>query len=212
MMIEKEMKMKNHLFHVLGVLTLCALFAVQFGCSSSPPQRYYLLSSLDTPRPEMKPSADEQCFSIGIGPVKVPEYLDQPKIVTRGGTNQLKLAEFDRWSEGLNVNITRVLAENLSALLCTETIAIFPWRGGIPLDYRIELDIQRFDGHLGGDVSLDAWWRLLGGDGKTLLQSKRTSISESAGGGDYESLVLAQSRTLEKLSHEVAEAIKTLPK
>jgi uncharacterized lipoprotein YmbA len=212
MMIEKEMKMKNHLFHVLEILTLCALLAVQFGCASSPPTRFYLLSSLDTTRPEMKPSADERCFSIGIGPVRIPEYLNQPKIVTRGGGNQLKLAEFDQWSEGLNVNITRVLAENLSVLLCTKTVAIFPWRGGIPLDYRIELDIQRFDGHLGGDVSLDGWWRLLSGDGKTLLQSKRTSVSESAGGGDYESLVLAQSRTLEKLSHEVAEAIKTLPK
>jgi len=212
MMIEKEMKMKNHLFHVLGVLTLFALFAVQFGCASSPPTRFYLLSSLEAPRPEMKPSADEQCFSIGIGPVKIPEYLDQPKIVTRGGGNQLKLAEFDRWSEGLNGNITRVFAENLSVLLCTKTIAIFPWRGGIPLDYRIELDVQRFDGTLGADVSLEAWWRLLSGDGKTLLQSKRTSISEPAGGGDYESLVLAQSRTLEKLSREVAEAIKTLPK
>ena len=204
--------MKNHLFHVLGVLTLCALLAVQLGCSSSPPSRFYLLSSLDTTRPEMKPSADERCFSIGIGPVKIPEYLNQPEIVTRGRGNQLKLAEFDRWSEGLNVNITRVLAENLSVLLCTETIAIFPWRGGITLDYRIELDIQRFDGYLGGDVSLNAWWRLLSGDGKTLLQSKRTSVSESAGGGDYESLVLVQSRTLEKLSREVAEAIKTLPK
>ena len=204
--------MKNHLFHVLGALTLCALLAVQFGCSSSPPSRFYLLSSPDTTRPETTPSADERCFSIGIGPVKIPEYLDQPKIVTRGGGNQLKLAEFDRWSEGLNGNITRVLAENLSELLCTKTIAIFPWRGGIPLDCRIELDVQRFDGYLGADVSLEAWWRLLSGDGKALLQSKRTTVSESAGGGDYESLVLAHSRTLEKLSREVAEAIKTLPK
>jgi len=211
-MIEKEMKMKNGLIRILAILMLGALWMVYSGCASSPPSRFYLLSSLEAPRPEMKPSADERCFSVGIGPVKIPEYLDQPKIVTRGGGNQLKLAEFDRWSEGLNGNITRVFAENLSVLLCTKTIAIFPWRGGIPLDYRIELDVQRFDGTLGADVSLEAWWRLLSGDGKTLLQSKRTSISEPAGGGDYESLVLAQSRTLEKLSREVAEAIKTPPK
>jgi uncharacterized lipoprotein YmbA len=74
------------------------------------------------------------------------------------------------------------------------------------------VDIERFDGDLGGNVSLEGWWRLLSGDGKTLLQSKRTSLSESAGGKDYESLVLAHSRTLEKLSREVAEGIKTLPK
>jgi uncharacterized lipoprotein YmbA len=212
MMIEKEMKMKNGLIRILAILMLGALWVVHSGCASSPPSRFYLLSSLETPRPEMKPSADERCFSIGIGPVRIPEYLNQPKIVTRGSANQLKLAEFDRWSEGLNGNFTRVLAENLSVLLCTKAIAIFPWRGGIPLDYRIEMDVQRFDGTLGGDVSLEAWWMILSGDGKTLLQSKRTSVSESAGGGDYESLVRAHSRTLEKLSREVAEAIKALPK
>jgi len=81
-----------------------------------------------------------------------------------------------------------------------------------PLDYRVELDIQRFDGNLGGDVSLDGWWRLLGGTERPCSGQSGRAISESAGGGDYESLVLAESRTLEKLSREVAEAIKTLPK
>ena len=211
-MIEKEMEMKNGLIRILTIFMLGALWVVHSGCASSPPSRFYLLSPLDTPRAEMKPSADERCFSIGIGPVRIPEYLNQPKIVTRGSANQLKLAEFDRWSEGLNGNISRVLAENLSALLCTKAITIFPWRGGIPLDCRIELDVQRFDGTLGGDVSLEAWWRLLSGDGKTLLQSKQTILSEPSGSGDYESLVRAHSRALEKLSREVAEAIKTLPK
>ena len=204
--------MKNGLIRILTIFMLGALWVVHSGCASSPPSRFYLLSPLDTPRAEMKPSADERCFSIGIGPVRIPEYLNQPKIVTRGSANQLKLAEFDRWSEGLNGNISRVLAENLSALLCTKAITIFPWRGGIPLDCRIELDVQRFDGTLGGDVSLEAWWRLLSGDGKTLLQSKQTILSEPSGSGDYESLVRAHSRALEKLSREVAEAIKTLPK
>jgi len=204
--------MKNGLIRILTIFMLGALWVVHSGCASSPPSRFYLLSPLDTPRAEMKPSADERCFSIGIGPVRIPEYLNQPKIVTRGSANQLKLAEFDRWSEGLNGNISRVLAENLSALLCTKAITIFPWRGGIPLDCRIELDVQRFDGTLGGDVSLEAWWRLLSGDGKTLLQSKQTILSEPSGSGDYESLVRAHSRAWEKLSREVAEAIKTLPK
>jgi len=204
--------MKNGLIRILAVLMLGGVWVVHSGCASSPPTRFYLLGPLDAARPEMKPSVEERCYSIGIGPVKIPEYLDQPKIVTRGASHELKLAEFDRWSEGLSGNITRVLAKNLSVLLCSKTIATFPWRGGIFLDYRIEMDIERFDGDLGGNVSLEAWWRLLSGDGKTLLQSKRTIFSEPAGGGDYESLVRAHSRALEKLSSEIAQAIKTLPK
>ena len=210
--MEKEMKMKNRLFHVLVAFILGALLAVHFGCASSPPPRFYLLSPLETISPETKPSAEEQCFSIGIGPIRIPDHLDQPRIVTRGAPNEITLAEFDRWGEPLKDNLTRVLAKNLSILLCTKTIAFFPWRGGIPIDYRIEMEVLRLDGSLGGNVSLEAWWVILSGDGKKMLFSKKSNVTEAAGGQDYRSLVAAKGRTVGHLSAEIAEAIRTLTK
>lgn len=205
------MKMKSFLFHKLIVLILGALLAVHFGCASSPPTRFYLLSSLDTISPETKPSTEERCFSIGIGTIKIPDYLDQPRIVTRGAPNEIARAEFDRWGEPMKDNLTRVLAKNLSILLCTKTIAFFPWRGGTPIDYRIEMEVLRLDGSLGGNVSLEAWWMVFSGDGKRMLFSKKSSFNEAVGGKDYKSLASAQSRTVGRLSAEIAEAIKTLP-
>jgi len=205
------MKMKSFLFHKLIVLMLGVLLAVHFGCASSPPPRFYLLSSLDTISPETKPSAEERCFSIGIGTIKIPDYLDQPRIVTRGAPNEIARAEFDRWGEPMKDNLTRVLAKNLSILLCTKTIAFFPWRGGTPIDYRIEMEVLRLDGSLGGNVSLEAWWMVFSGDGKRMLFSKKSSFNEAVGGKDYKSLASAQSRTVGRLSAEIAEAIKTLP-
>ena len=35
---------------------------------------------------------------IGIGPVKLADYLDQSQIVTRKGDNQVIKAEFNRWA------------------------------------------------------------------------------------------------------------------
>ena len=212
MMIEKEMKMKNGLIRILAILMLGALWVVHSGCASSPPTRFYALSPSATTVPEMKPSADDGCLSFGIGPIKIPDYLDQPKIVTREGSNELTLAEFDRWAERLKDNLTRVLAKNLSTLLCTKTIVLFPWRGGIPIDYRIEMEVLRLDGSLGGDVSLEAWWMVLSGDGKKMVFSKKSTFTEAVAGKDYNSLVSAQSRTVGLLSSEIAEAIKTLPK
>lgn len=209
--MEKEMKMKNRLFHVLGVLTVGAMLAVHFGCASSSPSRFYLLNSLDTTRPEMKPSADERCFSIGIGPINIPDYLDQPQIVTRGVSNEIGLAEFDRWAENLKDNLTRVLAKNLSILLCTKTIVFFPWKGGVPVDYRVEMEVLRMDGNLGGKVSLEAWWMILSGDGKKMVLNKKSTFTEAVSGKDYNSLVAAQSRAIGHLSREIAEAIRTLP-
>ena len=100
---------------------------------------------------------------------------------------------------------------NLSTFLCAKTVVVFPWRGKIPIDYRIEMDVLRFDGTLVGNVSLEAWWRLFSGDGKTMLISRKLTFNELAGGGDYKSLVSAQSRILEKLSREIAEAIRNAP-
>jgi uncharacterized lipoprotein YmbA len=106
--------------------------------------------------------------------------------------------------------LKRVLAQNLSNLVCTKGISFFPWRRRVPMDYRVEMKIIHFDGNPGDRVILEAWWRLLSGDGKTVLQSKRSSFSESVTGGDYKSLVLAHSQALGALSREIAEAIKTM--
>ena len=73
-----------------------------------------------------------RCLSFGIGPIKIPEYLNQPKIVTRKGPNELTLAEFDRWAERLKDNLTRVLAKNLSNLLCTKDDRSLPMARGDP--------------------------------------------------------------------------------
>jgi uncharacterized protein len=212
MMMEKEMKMKNGLIRILAIFILGGLWMVYSGCASSPPTRFYALSPSAPTVQEIKPSADDGCLSLGIGPIKIPEYLNQPKIVTWTGPNELTGAEFDRWAERLEDNLTRVLAKNLSNLLCTQTIVLFPWRGKIPMDYRIEMEVLRLDGSLGGDVTLEAWWMVLSGDGKKMVFNKRSTFTEAVAGKDYSSLVSAQSRAVGLLSSEIAEAIKTLPK
>jgi uncharacterized protein len=210
--VEKEIKMKNSLFRLWVVIIFSVVWGVLSGCASSPKPRFYLLTSLEATSPEAKPSAEERCFSIGLGPIEISDYLDRPQIITRGGSIELTLAEFDRWGEPLKDNLKRVLAKNLSILLCTKAIAFFPWRGGIPFDYRIEMEVLRMDGSLGGNVTLEAWWKVFSGAGKKMLASKRSTLTEVVGGQDYKSLVGAESRALGTLSREIAEVIKTLPK
>jgi uncharacterized lipoprotein YmbA len=152
---------------------------------------------------------DERCFAIGIGPVKIPEYLNQPEIVTRMTQNELRLDEFAKWAEPLEDNISRTLAQNLFSLLCVQSIAIFPWRGGTPVDYRIDVHVIQMDGILGESASLDVAWSITDGTGhkKSPLSTKRSTYKEPTGGGDYEAFVSAQSRNLASLSREIAEMI-----
>jgi uncharacterized lipoprotein YmbA len=204
--------MARRLFHLGTIITLGALLVVQFGCTGSPSSRFYLLSSLSRTGQEAKAPTDENCPSIGIGPISVPGYLDQPQVVTRTTGNELLLAEFDRWAEPLRENFTRVLSQNISTLLCTKSVVLFPWQRRIPVDYRIEMDVLRFDGTLGGNASLEAWWRVFSGDGRKMLVAKKSSFSEPVDGKDFGSLISAQSRALGRLSSEIAEAIRTLMK
>ena len=193
---------------ILGVLVVLLL-----GCASSPPTKFFVLSS----SPDFEKTGNregERCFAIGIGPVKLPEYLNQPEIVTRITQNELRLDEFAKWAEPLEDNISRALAENLSSLLCIRSIAIFPWRGGTPIDYRIDVHVIQMDGILGESASLDVTWSISDGTDrkKSPLLTKRSTYKESTGGGDYGTFVSAQSRNLASLSREIAETILILSK
>jgi hypothetical protein len=145
---------------------------------------------------------------IGIGPVKLADYLDQSLIVTRTSENQAVKAEYDRWVGSLKDNFVNVLADNMGILLSTEKIYLYPWRLSMAIDYQIILDIVRCDARLGEAAWLEVRWSIVAGPEKKLLKTQRSSIREPVSGADYAAIVAAQSRALAKLSQEIAEAIQ----
>jgi uncharacterized protein len=193
---------------ILGVLMM-----VPTGCANTPKPRFFVLSPVLGVE-KMKNPEGQRCFAIGIGPLKTPEYLNQPEIVTRLTQNEVRVDEFAKWAESLENNISRVLAENLSSRLCLRTISLFPWRGQTPIDYRIEVQVIQMDGILGKSASLDVAWSIMEGTGrkKSPLLTKRSTYSEPTGGGDHGAFASAQSRNLASLSGEIAEAILEISK
>jgi len=180
------------------------------GCGHSPPSSFYLLQSMPGIEKVTQVSRTGQGLAICVGPVMLPKYLDRPQIVTMTRTSEVKLASFHRWAEPLQDNFIRVLAENLSQLLGTDRIIIFPRESASSSDYQIMVTVIRFDGEPGGNAVLSARWSIFGKGGKQELVSKKTDISEPAGAQGYESLVSAQSRAIAGLSKEIAGAIKAL--
>ena len=187
---------------ILGIATIFL-----GGCRSQSP-RFYTLSPMQEDQVISKRKSPTQNAVIGIGPVKLADYLDQSMIVTRTNDNQAVKAEFDRWVGSLKDNLINVLADNLGVLLSTERIYLFPWRVSVPIDYQVVLDIVRCDGRLGDAVWLEVRWSILGGPEKKLLKTHRSSIREPVSGADYAAMVAAQSRALAKLSQEIAAAIQ----
>jgi uncharacterized lipoprotein YmbA len=194
----------------LVAVVLCLVIAT--GCASTRPSRFYTLSSLVSSETGTKAGASSPGIAIGVGPIRLPEHLDRQQIVTRSSGNELRLAEFDRWAGSLKDDFSRVLAENLSILLSTDRVSLYPWRRSMVIDYQVVVDVARFDGELGGNAWLDARWTVFGGRDKEVLSMHTSRISEPSGAQGHAALVAAQSRALGRLSREIAEAIKDISK
>jgi uncharacterized lipoprotein YmbA len=182
------------------------------GCTATTREaRFYKLNSLTSPQSTANTPGTGASVAIGIGPINFPDHLDRPEIVTRTSGNALQLGEFDRWAGSLEKDFSRVLAENLSILLSTDYVFIFPFTQAAPIDYRVEVEVVRFDGELGKSATLIARWTIWeGGEQKELKSVRRSNIKEPAESKGYEAMVAAMSRTVEDLSRKMAETIKAL--
>lgn len=193
-----------------GLAVILAIVAILLGgcLGRSQTPRFYALSPIQEDQVITQRKSPSHNAVIGIGPVKLADYLDESQIITRTSDNQLVKAEFDRWVGSLDDNLTNVLAENIGFLLPTDRIYRYPWRTSVPIDYQVVVAVVRCDGRLGEAAWLVARWSVLGGPEKKLLKMNRSSIREPVTDASYTALVAAQSRALAKLSQDIAEAMQ----
>jgi len=174
------------------------------GCSSTAVStRLYVLNPVTG---AMTDPVKTNAFSVGIASLTLPPHLERSQIVTRSSSNQLKLAEFDRWGGSLRKNITQVLVKNISALFKDSRISIVSDYADAALDMNIEVGVSRFEKFPDGKVYLSAMWRIVDSSGDTL----ETHVSEFNGpvaGNGYDSIVQTMSMLLGDLSREIAQAV-----
>src|SRR6266478_6682031 len=176
------------------------------GClGGNAPTRFYVLA------PGEMTAVTAPALSIGLGPIGLAGYLDRPQIVTRPAADKIDIGEFDQWGEPLRDGISRVLAEDLARQMPSARISVFPWRGLEQILYQVVVDVTRFDGTAGGDLALEARWRILDAAGKEIAV-KTTRLTEPTGSPGYSATVSAMSRALARLSRDIAQALTALPR
>ena len=176
--------------------SLLLLVLVLGACGSPPRERFY---TLEAPEP---PVAAEGAPSLAVGPVTIPELVDRPQLVIRAGANQVAITEQARWAEPLRGAIARVVAANLAAALGARVVG---QRSG-DADYRVTLDVQRFESAPGEAALIDATWTVVSRSGER--RSGRTVAREKPRGSDYDALAAAHSAAIAALSRQIADAIK----
>jgi uncharacterized lipoprotein YmbA len=189
----------------LGIpVLLCTLVSLAAGCASTPPSHFYTLSATAAPS-----TAAASSLVIVIGPVSVPAVVDRPEIVVSSGPNELKLDEFNRWASPLQDNLSRVIAENLVAILGTRRVTLFPQMPSIAAQYRVAIEVHGFESAIGTSTKLDAVWtvrRTTDGSAET----GHTSVRESVLNNSYDAIAAAHSLAVARLSQDIADAVRAL--
>jgi len=210
------MKKQSGFGHEFGpnfgaLFTLLALLACG-GClsiSDSPTPRFYALQAMAPAQDVKKINLPKQLL-IGVGPVKLPEYLNRPQMVTQNTNSLLTFAQFDRWGEPLEFALPRVIAENLSAMTPDATFARAPWDMDMPLNYQVIMDIVRMDSRLDGDLRLTVQWAVINPKNRKMLFMKKSEIVKPIEPRNYAGLAETLGRECATLSAEIAEELASL--
>lgn len=205
---------ENKLIHDLRgktlALALGTFLLAWSGCARTKPARFYTLNPLKSSMEQPGRVSIEQGIIVAVGPVDIPDYLDRPQILTRSGPREIRLSEFERWAGSLEEDVSRVLAENLSALLSPDNVTVLRWGRGTPpvqAGYRVGIDVTRFEGTLGGSVILTARWLIRREEDGMVLAVRESNVKEPVGGREFDALVNAMSRALATFSREIAAGI-----
>ena len=191
------------LFIRVGMPVICLAVAT-VGCSRSPRVTFY---TLESGAQVESAAAATAAPAVAVGPVTLPEVVDRPQLVVRVAANRVDILETHRWAEPLKSEIPRLIAENLRSLLGSSRVSSYLQHAGTDAEYRVLVDIQRFESSPGEAVIVEAVWslrRATGGEAKT----GRSLVREPVGTEGYDPLVAAYSRAIFAVSSDLARAIR----
>lgn len=174
-------------------------------CASAPVTRYYVLSAT-APAPA---HAATKPPGVVVSDVSLPQYLDRSQIVVRGSGHRVLVIENELWAGNLREDMTRVLVENLAGLLGSARVIAAPHPQRMQPDYRVAVEILRFERSAAGRVELGArWWLTRASDGVVLASPVETlagAILPDQSG--YEAVVASMSTVYGELAQAIARRI-----
>ena len=199
-------------FLIVDVCSIIFLTGI-IGClGTSKPINYYVMTPIEDGGPEAETPQGDGGLAIGVGPVKMPLYLDRQQIITRNTPNQIETAEFHQWAEPLKNNIVRVLTENLSILLDSQHVLMYPYSKQARVEFQVPIMVMQFDAHPGRDIRLKARWAIIRETDKEMLLIKVSEFAVAYDTAGYPALAACHSEALAELSREIAREVQQIYK
>ncbi len=187
------------------LLYVSSLFILA-GCGTAPTTQFYLLKAISPENTEINTSQIKST-TILVNPIKFPEYLDRPQMVTRTSPYKLKLSEKHRWAEPLNNEFTRVLIKNINSRISPNHAVEYSELNGAQPNIHLSIKALRLDVNAEGQAVLSVNWSYWTDQNRTVKRfSNEYSIPVK--NKTYETRVEAQSQAIALFANDL---IKSLP-
>jgi uncharacterized protein len=182
------------------------LLALQLAGCGSPATQVFDLSPTADPPAAATPSGSGPL--IYVDTPSVAGYFDRTQMVMRTGTNRVSLHEFEVWSDPPADLIARAVVDDLSHQFGDKRVMRTPAASYATPDWRVELDVIRFDVSDNGQALLDARWTLVAARPGRLAATQREHITIAvANPKDPTERVQALRQAVAILSSHIGDAI-----
>ncbi|MFU8820626.1 MAG: membrane integrity-associated transporter subunit PqiC [Gammaproteobacteria bacterium] len=187
---------------------LLAYSLMAAACSvRSPAVDYWTLAALAPAPATLDPAAP----AVAIAPVALPRYLDRPQVLVRLDPSRVEPDGQHRWADPLDEGFGRTLATNLGRGLGSGRVSAYPVQPPYEVDYRVQVDVQRFDGRPGETVELAARYVILAGRDRQVLAVEQVEIGIAAG-EDFAAFIGAHSAAVAELATHIDASLVALLK
>jgi uncharacterized lipoprotein YmbA len=185
-------------------VSLVALLACLFGCSSPNP-KLYSIAPIDG-RPRVSTPAVILMEQVGV-----ERYLERSQIVRSSENYRLEVMSNDWWGEPLGAMLTRVLVTELGQRLPRGTVISETGAVSVTADATIAVNVRRLDEDAAGRLVLQAQGAVaVKGREKPLLRTFRFDVDPPSPGtpGQVAAISTAVAQLADGLAAMIAEGVR----
>lgn len=166
------------------------------------PTRFFVLTAVE------KKTDAPIAITFGVDHIDMPEYLLRTEIVSRSASNQISVAEYDRWGEPLRDGFARTLRRDLESELGAGHVFGQPFEQSQLPVMVVDVDVHHLEHMAGQGAMLEAGWTLRERAKGTVIAVHASKITVPAPDKDPGAEVAALSKAISMMSAEIAAAVR----
>ena len=166
------------------------------------PTRFFVLTAVD------KKADAPIATTLGVDHIDLPEYLQRTEIVSRSASNQIAVADYDRWGEPLRDGFARTLRRDLESELGSGHVFGQPFEPSQLPALTLDVEVRHLEHLAGQGATLEAEWTLRERVNRTVLLVHATKLTVSAPDKDPGAEIAALSKAISMMSAEIAAAVR----